>query len=153
MPEPMWPSLPALLYVPGVSSCVAMAQALDKASHDRLTRMRRGQWSGHTRLDMALRTRFSGVGGELIVDETIGEKPSAALLAEAAWVGSTTQNRGVFGIPRVLLVWTHGQVRLPLAFRIWQPGGPSTFDVALELLSYARHRLQVKPQLVVFDAW
>jgi hypothetical protein len=87
------------------------------------------------------------------VDDTIVEKPHAALLEEAAWVWSTTQNRVVFGIPLVLLVWTHGQVRIPMAFRIWKKGGPSKCDLALELLSYARNRLKVKPQFVWFDSW
>jgi hypothetical protein len=132
---------------------LAIAQALDKASHDRLTRMLRGQWSGQTLLDMALRTLFSVVGGSLIVDDTIVAKPYAALLEEAAWVWSTKQNRVVFGIPLGLLVWTNGQVRIPMAFRLWKKGGPSQFDLASELLSYARNRLKVKPQCVLFDSW
>jgi hypothetical protein len=153
MPEPIWPYLTALLYFPGISSCLAIAQALDHASHDRLTRMLRSQWSGPTRLDLPLRALFPVVGGYLIVDDTIVEQPYAALLEEAAWVWSTKHNQVVFGMPLVLLVWTNGQVRLPLAFRIWKKGGPSKFDVALALLSYARNRLCCKPQFVLFDAW
>jgi hypothetical protein len=53
----------------------------------------------------------------------------------------------------VLLVWTDGQVRIPLAFRLWHKGGPSKFALALELLSYARNRLRCKPQFVLFDSW
>jgi hypothetical protein len=53
----------------------------------------------------------------------------------------------------VLLVWTDGQLRIPLGFRVWKKGGPSKFDLALELLSYARNRLKCKPQFVLFDAW
>jgi putative transposase len=93
------------------------------------------------------------VGGDLIVDDTIVEKPHATLLEEATWVWSTKHNQVVFGIPLVLLVWTNGQVHLPLAFRIWRKGGPSKFDLALELLSYARNRLRVTPRYVLFDAW
>ena len=33
------------------------------------------------------------------------------------------------------------------------PGGPSKFELALELLSYARNRLKCKPQFVLFDSW
>lgn len=66
---------------------------------------------------------------------------------------SSKQRQVVFGSPLVLLVWTEGQVRIPLAFRIGRKGGPSTFDVALELLRYARNRLGCKPQFVLFDAW
>jgi putative transposase len=153
MPEPIWTYLTALLYFAEVSTCLAIAQVLETASHDRLTRMLKGRWSGQTLLDVALRALFTVMGGELIIDDTIVEKPYAALLEEAAWVWSTKHNKVVFGIPLVLLVWTNGQVRIPLAFRIWRKGGPSKFDLALELLSYARNRLRVKPRFVLFDAW
>jgi hypothetical protein len=153
MPEPIWTYLSALLYFPGVSTCLAMAQVFDHPSHDRLTRMLRGPWSGQTLLDLALRALSPVVGGYLIVDDTIVEKPYAALLEEGAWVWSTKQNQVGFGIPVVLLVWTNGQLRIPLAFRVWKKGGPSKFDLALELLSYARNQLRCKPQFVLFDAW
>jgi hypothetical protein len=53
----------------------------------------------------------------------------------------------------VLLIWTDGQVRIPLAFRRWHKAGPSKFDLALEMLSYARNRLRCKPEFVLFDSW
>jgi putative transposase len=43
--------------------------------------------------------------------------------------------------------------RLPLAFRLWHKGGPSKYELALELLSYARNRLRCRPDDVLFDAW
>jgi Transposase DDE domain len=153
MPTPRWTYLTALLYFAKVATCVAMAQALQYASHDRLTRMLSGDWAGHTLLELALRALFTVVGGDRIVDDTVVEKPYATYLAEAAWVWSSKQRQVVFGSPLVLLVWTEGQVRIPLAFRIGRKGGPSTFDVALELLRYARNRLGCKPQFVLFDAW
>jgi hypothetical protein len=63
MPEPLWAYLTALLYFTEVSSCMAMAQALETASHDRLTRMLKGQWSGQPLLERALRVLFPVVGG------------------------------------------------------------------------------------------
>jgi hypothetical protein len=141
MPQPIWTYLTALRYFPGISSRLTMAPALDNAAHDRLTRMLRGQWSGPTLLDLALRTLLPVAGGYLIVDNTIVEKPYVALLEGAAWVWSITRNQVVFGIPTVLLVWADGQARIPPAFRVWQKGGPSKFGLASELLRYARHRL------------
>jgi hypothetical protein len=52
-----------------------MADAFDSASHDGLTRMRHGDWSGHTRLDVALRVLFRVAGDDLILDNTVVEKP------------------------------------------------------------------------------
>jgi hypothetical protein len=64
---------------------------------------------------VALRALFTVMGGELILDDPMAEKPYAALLEETAWVWSTKQNQVVFGMSVVLLVWTNGQVRIPLA--------------------------------------
>jgi hypothetical protein len=53
----------------------------------------------------------------------------------------------------VLLVWTHGTLRIPLGLRLWRKGGPSKHALALEWLSYACHRLRCRPEYVLFDAW
>jgi putative transposase len=153
MPEPLWIYLMALLYFTKITPCSAIADVFDSASHDRLTRMLQGTWSGHTLLNLALGALFTVAGGYLIVDDTVIEKPYARLLGEAAWVWSSKQHKVVFGVSVVLLVWTDGQVRIPLAFRLWRKAGRSKFDLALELLSYARNRLRCKPQFVLFDSW
>ena len=84
MPEPLWIYLMALLYFTNITTCSAIADAFDSASHDRVTRMLHGSWSGQTLLDLALRMLFAVAGGYLIVDDTVVEKPYARLLSEAA---------------------------------------------------------------------
>ena len=153
MPEPLWIYLMALLYFTNLTTCSAIADAFDSVSHDRLTRMLQGPWSGHILLDLALRTLFTVAGGYLIVDDTVVAKPYARLLGEAAWVWSNKDRKILFGVSGVLLVWTDGQIRIPLACRVWHKGGASKYDLALELLSYARNRLKCKPHFVLFDAW
>src|SRR5919202_4853948 len=153
MPEPLWIYLMALLYFTNLTGCSAIADAFDSVSHDRMTRMLQGTWSGHTLLDLALRLLFTVAGGYLIVDDTVVAKPYARLLGEAAWVWSNKDRKVLFGVSVVLLVWTDGQRRIPLAFRVWHKGGPSKYDLALELLSYARNRLKCKPAFVLFDSW
>src|SRR5215813_8567852 len=153
MPEPLWIYLMALLYFTRLTTCSAIADAFDSASHDQLTRMLQGTWSGHTLLDLALRVLFAVAGGYLIVDDTVVAKPAARLLGEAAWVWSNKDRKVLFGVSVVLLIWTDGQHRVPLAFRVWHKGGVSKYDLALELLSYARNRLKCKPQFVLFDSW
>jgi hypothetical protein len=143
----------ALLHFTRVSTCTTIAEAVAEASHDRLTRMLQGDWSGQTLLPLALSTLFTVAGGYLIVDDTVVEKPYAQRFGEAAWVWSSTHKKVVFGVSVVLLVWTDGHLRIPVAFRVWQKGGPSKFILALELLSYARNRLKCKPQFVLFDPW
>jgi hypothetical protein len=53
----------------------------------------------------------------------------------------------------ILLVWTNGTRRIPLGMRLWRKRGPATYALALEWLSYARHRLRCHPDDVLFDAW
>ena len=84
MPEPLWIYLMALLYFTKVSTCSAIADAFDSASHDCLTRMLHRDWSGQTLFDLALRVLFAVAGGWLILDDTVIEKPYARLVGEGA---------------------------------------------------------------------
>src|SRR4029453_3744488 len=115
--------------------------------------MLQGTWSGQTLFNLALRILFTVAGGYLILDDTVVEKPYARLLGEAAWVWASKHRQVVFGVSVVLLVWTDGQVRIPLGYRVWHKGGVSKYTLALELLSYARNRLKCKPSFVLFDSW
>jgi DDE family transposase len=115
--------------------------------------MLQGTWSGHTLLHLALSALFPVTGGYLLLDDTVVAKPYARRLGEAAWVWSSKESKVVYGVSVVLLVWTDGQRRIPVAYRVWHKGGKSKVDLAMELLSYARNRLKCKPQFVLFDSW
>ena len=95
MPTLVWLSLTALLYDHTSGRCVALAEALRTVSHDRLTRMLQGDWSGHTRLDIACRTLFVWERGFLIIDDTVIPKPFATAMAGLAWVFSSQERRPV----------------------------------------------------------
>ncbi len=153
MPTLVWLYLTALLYYRTSSSCVALAEALETVSHDRLTRVLRADWSGHTLLELAWRTLFVWERGYLIIDDTVIPKPFATAIEGLAWVYSSQERKPVYGLALVLLVWTNGTVRIPLGMRFWHKGGPSKYVLALELLSYARNRLHCRPDYVLFDAW
>jgi hypothetical protein len=153
MPAPVWLYLMALLYFTNMTTGSAIADAFDRVAHDRLPRMLQGTGAGHRLLDLALRAWFTGAGSSLIVDDTGVAKPYARLLGEAAWVWSSKDRKVLFGVSVVLLVWTDGQIRIPLACRVWRKGGVSKYALALELLSYARNRLKCKPHFVLFDSW
>ena len=153
MPTLVWLYLTALLYYRTSASCVALAEALQTVSHDRLTRMLQADWSGHTLLESTLRTLFIWERGDLILDDTVIPKPFATAMEGLAWVFSSQERKPVYGLSLVLLVWTDGTLRIPLGVRLWHQGGPSKFALALELLSYARNRLRCHPDYVLFDAW
>ncbi len=157
MPTEIWPYVTVLLYYTGFWNCKSMGEVLETVGHDRLTRMLNGDWSGHILLDWSLRivfcVAFCFIGGNLLLDDTIVEKPYSSSLHEAAWTYSHTHKKVVFGVPIVLLVWQTDTFRIPLAFRLWKKGGVSKIDLALELLSYARNKLHIKPDYVLFDSW
>jgi putative transposase len=153
MPALIWLYLTALLYYRTSVSCVALAEALETVSHDRLTRLLQADWSGQTLLELACRTLFVWERGYLIIDDTVLPKPFATAIEGLAWVFSSQERKPVYGMSLVLLVWTNGTLRIPLSMRVWRRGGPSKYELALELLSYARNRLRCRPAYVLFDAW
>jgi putative transposase len=153
MPALLWLYLSALLYYRTSASCVALAEALETVSHDRLTRMLQADWSGHTLLEVACRTLFVWERGYLIIDDTVIAKPFANAIEGLAWVFSSRERKPVYGLSLVLLVWTDGTLRIPLGMRLWRPGGLSKIELALELLSHARNHLHCRPNYVLFDAW
>ena len=153
MPTLVWLYLTALLYYRTSANCVALAEALATVSHDRLTRLLQGDWSGQRLLELACRTLFVWDRGYLIIDDTVIPKPFATAIEGLAWVFSSLERNPVYGLSLVLLVWTNGTLRIPLGMRLWHKGGPSKYELALELLSYARNRLRCRPEYVLFDAW
>ena len=132
---------------------MALAEVLQTVSHDRLTRMRQADWSGQRLLESAFRTLFVWEWGYLIMDDTVVPKPFAAALEGLVWVFSSQQRKPVDGFAVVLLIWTDGSIRIPLGIRLWHKGGSSKYALAMEWLSYARHRLHGRPVYVLFDAW
>lgn len=153
MPALIWLYLTALLYYRTAATCVAMSEALQTVSQDRLTRMRQADGSGQTLLERACRLLFVWERGYLIFDDTGIPKPYATAMEGLAWVCSSTERRPVYGLSLVLLIWTDGTLRIPLSRRLWHKGGPSKYELALEFLRDARNHLRCHPESVLFDAW
>ena len=135
MPTLVWLYLTALLYDRTSASCVALADALETGSHDRLTRLLQSDWSGQKLLELACRPLVVCERGYLISDDTVMPKPWATAIEGLAWVYAARDRKAVYGLSRVLLVWTNGTVRLALGMRLWHKGGPSRYELALDLLS------------------
>ncbi len=84
MSELRWRYLTALLYYRTSVSCVALAEALETVSHDRLTRLLQSDWSGQRLLELACRMLFVWDRGYLIIDDTVIPKPFATAIAGLA---------------------------------------------------------------------
>jgi len=130
MPALLWHYLTALLYYRTSGSCVAVAEALDTVSHDRLTRLLQGNWSGQTRLELTCRTLCVWERGDLILDDTVIPKPFATAMETLAWGFSSQARTPVYGFSLVVLSWTNGTLRRPLGRRLWRQGGASKDPLA-----------------------
>jgi len=63
--------LTTLLYYRTSANCMVLAEVLESVSHDRLTRMLQGHWSGQTLLESACRRLFVWERGCLIIDDMV----------------------------------------------------------------------------------
>ena len=90
-------------------------------------------------------------GGYLVLDDTTWQRQTK--LSEAvAKVWSSTAGGVRLGMQVVLLIWTDGQRKIPIAMRLWQKGGKSKVELAQEMLSEAAER-GIRPKYVLFDSW
>ena len=144
----------ALLIYQKISSLSQMSRFLETLSHDRLTDLLDAKRDGQKLLNSFCSHCMSKVGGWLILDDTVIHKPYSKLLQSFGWIYDHSQHKAVYGMGLVLLIWTDGRIRLPIAYKLYKKGGKSRTDLALELLSYARNRLKLKRvQGVLFDSW
>lgn len=142
----------ALVMIPLQQTMLNIACLNGLVSHDQLTRALNLHDIGKKLLDLiAMPSQLRG--GCLIIDDTIIEKPYAQAFEAASYIYSSSKGKAVFGYSLVLLVWTDGSRRLVLDYKIYRKGGPSKLDLALEMLSFARNRLLIKPDHVLFDSW
>src|SRR4029077_13178676 len=103
---------------------------------------------------LALRIFGKLSDGWLIIDDTVIDKSFARQIENLSWIYCSKKQRSVLGLNLVLLAWSNGTITIPLAFKLWKKGSKkSKFDLALELLSYARNVLQIRPKYITFDSW
>lgn len=143
--------LTALIYRNTRTSCCSLSALCARISHDRLQRLLYEKFAWSRRLWDCFAAQLVQKGGYLILDDTCWvrwAKQSEAV----SWVWSSTHGRTVRGMQVVLLIWTDGQVKVPLGLRLWRKGGFSKIELAAQLLREAGRR-GICPQYVLFDSW
>lgn len=155
MPSKLKPYLQGLLCVLEPATCAALARVVQNVSHDRLSRILKNKKLEWQTLLSGLVSRIAGKlqNGYLIIDDTVIDKSFAKVIENISWIYSSKENRVVQGLNLVVLAWSNGIVTLPLGVKIWKKGGKSKYDLAAELLRYAKKVLRIKPEYVVFDSW
>jgi hypothetical protein len=127
---PTWTALVALavtglLLLDPRPTQARVARILPAHAHDALNRLLR-TLPCSTRALMALLIAFVprlGQRGYLIVDEVIVAKARARRLPWAGWTYSYAQQRKLYGVHIVVLLWVShaGAWRIPVGFRLWRP--------------------------------
>ncbi|HKS41335.1 MAG TPA: transposase [Blastocatellia bacterium] len=141
----------ALIYRNTRSSCLSLATLCSWISHDALNRLLHSDFPWSRRLWELLASRMIHTGGYLLLDDTTWQRQTKCSEAVAK-VWSSTAGGVRLGMQVVLLVWTDGQRKIPVAMRLWQKGGKSKVELAQEMLSEAAER-GIRPKYVMFDSW
>ncbi len=101
---------------------------------------------------MVLLRRLGGLNkGYLVIDDVVIARWQRGLL-DLPKVKDTPTGQYVRGFGVVVLLWTDGLIRLPLAFRICWGDASSKGMLALELIGWAVEQ-GLKPEQVLFDVW
>lgn len=156
MPVRILEYIKGLLTVSEKATCVALSRILVGVSHDSLTRILKDKSLEWQTLLLSLVLKILGKlkDGWLIIDDTVLDKSFAKVIENLAWVFCSKKNKQIFGLNIVVLAWSNGVITIPLAFKIWKKNSKKTkLDLALELLSYAKNFLKIKPKYVTFDSW
>lgn len=90
----------------------------------------------------------------LIIDDTVIAKPYSKELKLLSWIFSPSDRQYLYGINVVFVIWTDGNTRFPIGFRIWNKNDKKTkIDLAMELLKEAKKNYKIKPSYVLMDSF
>jgi hypothetical protein len=123
-------------------------------SHDALQRLLQME----TKWNEILREKYVHLlnkkGGKIIIDDTVLAKPFSKELGLLAWLWSSSDQKFLYGIGLVLVIWTDGKTRFPIGFRLWKKGDKKTkIDLAMEILADAKKYWRIKPDYALMDSF
>lgn len=129
-------------------------------SHDKLQRLLRleRKWNKYLQKHygclVSQNKRSSNSRTYLIIDDTVIAKPYSKELELLSWIFSPSDRQYLYGINVVFLLWTDGNTRFPIGFRLWHKHDNKTkIDLAMELLKEAKNQYNIKPKYVLMDSF
>jgi Transposase DDE domain len=146
------PYLTALLWAPWKFQVTFMS-GIVKISHDKLMRALRSKVDWKLLLLSAL-NKFNLNTGYLILDETEINKNYCRYLKCGSWLFSHKNSNYFFGLYIVLVCWTNGKIKIPIAWKVYQKhSGKTKIDLSIELINYCMYRLLIRPKAWLFDSF
>lgn len=149
LPNNIIPYLQGILWASRVTT-THMAKIVEK-SHDFLTRSlkQKIEWK-FIFLELLKTSDLSE--GSFVIDESEIDKSFSKLIQGTGWLYSHLKSGFIFGIQIVLICWTNGKIKIPIAWKIYKKGGKTKTELAIELLDYA---LKIFPNVrsVLFDSF
>jgi len=141
------------------ATAARIARLLGGLSHDALTRLREGgEFSASGLMLTLLRlARSMGVRGYLCLDDTFIPHPRSKKMEAVYWDFDHALGRNVLGSRIVVLLWSDGYWRIPVAFSFWHKKGArpkyrTKNEIARTLLRWVLHK-GLRPEYVTFDNW
>jgi len=90
----------------------------------------------------------------LIIDDTVVAKPFSKELDILSWLWSSSDKRYLYGLNLVFVIWTDGNTRFPISFRLWNKDDKKTrIDLAMEMLKDAKSIYKLNPDYVLMDSF
>lgn len=90
----------------------------------------------------------------LIIDDTVIAKPFSKELDILSWLYSSGDKKYLLGLNVVFVIWTDGNTRFPIGFRLWNKNDKKTrLDLAIEILKDAKTFYKLKPDYVLMDSF
>jgi len=138
----------------------AMADKLG-ISHDRLTRLSGCiRFSACAVADLLIGLVHSlGHSGWIIVDDVLLPHCRGKKMEGVYWDHDHADKKNVLGMRLVVVLWTDGLLRIPLAFAVWHKKDSCFYrryrskNALARILVYLVIRKGIQPLYVVFDAW
>ena len=151
LPRPMVKAVEAMMKAADTRSCLGMAEACTFA-HDSIYRALSQRLEVFFAAYLALCKGLGGLTyGYLVLDDVVLSRWQSGRLGLGKLKDPAT-GQYVHGFSVVLLLWTNGRFRLPLAFRLYFGDDWSKGSLALALLRWAAE-VGFRPECVLLDAW
>ncbi len=133
-------------------------------SHDKLQRLLQieRKWNlfliqkyGHLfKKYSSLKNKQKGIKTFILIDDTVIAKPFSKELDILSWLYSSGDAKYLYGLNVVFVIWTDGNTRFPMGFRLWKKDGKkSRLDLAMEILKEIKKIHKIKPDYVLMDSF